>query len=104
MRRNLALSLTSAGMKREPAAPVPNLRNTITEEQRARLLPAIFRNDPLYFDETINALGAMHSWPDAARYLTDFLEINRLNPYAKDVLEFTELIRRWFVQDEEDIP
>jgi len=43
----------------------------------------------------------MDNWREAATYLTDLLEINRLNPYAADVMQFTDTVRRWFVHDDQ---
>jgi len=103
IRRNFALALTSAGLKfGAPAAkPKPPLASEFSEEQRRLLIASLFRNEAAYFDNVVQTLAGLRSWRDGARYLTDFLEINRLNPYAKDVLQFTGIVRRWFVGDEE---
>jgi hypothetical protein len=38
-------------------------------------------------------LNAFQSWKEASAYLTRVYEVNRLDPFAEDVIEFTDLIQ-----------
>ncbi len=81
-----------------PALP-PRIFNP---DMRASLSNSLFHGNVAYFDVTVNELSRLQNWREAATYLTDLLEINRLNPYAADVMQFTDAIRRWFVRDDEE--
>ncbi|HEX9006043.1 MAG TPA: hypothetical protein VF889_02020 [Bacteroidota bacterium] len=100
VRRNFALSLTSAGF-REVGPAKPPLASVFSESQRAALTTTLFQNDAALFNSTVEALAGLPGWRAATRYLTEFLETHRLNPYAKDVMEFTGAVRQWFVGKEE---
>ena len=89
----------SAGI--EVPSPVLAERK-FSPELRASLSSSLFHGNVAYFDVTVNELIHMDNWREAATYLTDLLEINRLNPYAADVMQFTDTVRRWFVHDDEE--
>ncbi len=93
----------------EPPAPVPSPvtppslpPRRFAPELRTSLSNSLFHGNVAYFDVTVNELSRMDTWREAANYLTDLLDINRLNPYAPDVMQFTDAIRRWFIPDDED--
>ncbi len=88
----------------EPVGPAAFPPRTFAPEMRASLSNSLFHGNVAYFDVTVNELSHLQNWREAATYLTDLLEINRLNPYAADVMQFTDAIRRWFVRDEEETP
>ena len=97
-RRNIALSLTYSGMNEKPsfATPVPpaDLKASIDDDQRGRFVRTIFQNDEAYFNVVIDALNGMPSWKDASLYLQMFYQASGVDPYARDVIEFTDLIQQ----------
>ncbi len=88
----------------EPPSPPALPPRTFAPEMRTTLSSSLFHGNVAYFDVTVNELSRLQNWREAATYLTDLLEINRLNPYAADVMQFTDAIRRWFVRDDEETP
>lgn len=91
----------------EPVVPAHDAAPTLPErtfapELRTSLSNSLFHGNVTYFDVTVNELSRMDTWREAASYLTDLLELNRLNPYASDVMQFTDTIRKWFIRDDED--
>ena len=101
IRRNIALSLTSAGIAEAPKRPPTGIAERFVMEQRNRFITVLFLGNEDHFAQFRQTLDEAHSWQEAARHLTDLLEQNALNPYAPEVVEFTEIVRRRFVQDEE---
>jgi hypothetical protein len=87
-----------------PSMPQEITPLTFSPELRANLSASLFHGNVPYFDATVTELSRMENWREAAKYLTDLLEINRLNPYAMDVMQFTDTIRKWFVKDDEELP
>ncbi len=77
---------------------------TFPPDMRSSLSNSLFHGNVAYFDVTVTEISRLETWRDAATYLTDLLEINRLNPYAADVMQFTDAIRKWFVRDDEESP
>jgi hypothetical protein len=83
-----------------PPGPPPPL--SFPPDLRSSLADSLFHGNVAYFDATVDQLNKLTTWREAAGYLTDLLEINRLNPYATDVMQFTDHIRRWFVREDEE--
>ena len=83
-------------------SPPPTPPRRFAPELRTSLSNSLFHGNVAYFDVTVNELSRMDTWREAANYLTDLLDINRLNPYAPDVMQFTDGIRRWFIRDDEE--
>lgn len=97
-RRNIALSLTYSGMQATPPAASPplrtNLNGSIADDQRRRFIRTIFQNDEAYYNVVIEAINGMATWKDASLYLQMFYQATGLDPFARDVVEFTDIIQQ----------
>ena len=77
-----------------PAASVlADLNTLMGKKNRQRFLRRLFRRDTEYFEALVSELNAIESWKDASAYLTRVYEVNRLDPFAEEVVEFTDLIQ-----------
>ena len=104
--QNIALSLTFSGMqesKSPPPPPLPDLNEFIPAEQRATFIRKIFRKDEEYYTGIIASLNGFRTWKDATQYLTQLFEINGLDPYAPEVVEFTDAVQRRFQTEKPDV-
>jgi len=70
-----------------------DLHTLMGKKHRQRFLRRLFRRDTEYFEALITELNALQSWKEASAYLTRVYEVNRLDPFAEDVIEFTDLIQ-----------
>jgi hypothetical protein len=106
---NITLSLTYAGLKEtQESQPLPlqtrpngeggrglaDLQSLITEEQRDRFISKVFNRDDAYYAETIDALNKTQAWKEASLYLNELYQRSGLDPYADEVIEFTDAIHR----------
>jgi hypothetical protein len=79
--------------------PVPrgselaDLESLMGKRQRQRFLRRLFRRDAEYFGSLLAELNALQTWKDASAYLTRVYEVNRLDPFAEEVIEFTDLVQ-----------
>jgi hypothetical protein len=79
-----------------PPSALPDLRTLMNEKQRQRFVRHVFNRDQAYFYGVIATLNTMRSWSDAASYLAQVYDINRLDPFADVVVEFTDFIQKRF--------
>jgi len=94
-RKNVALSLTFAGMTAKTRKPsMSNLEMFISDEQRSRFIRKIFKKDDAYYSSVILALNRARTWKEASHYLNDFFEMNGLDPFLEVVIEFTDAVHR----------
>ena len=97
-RRNIALSLTYSGMNEKPSVTSSlqpgDLKSSIGDDQRRRFIRMIFQNDEAYYSVVIDALNGMGTWKDASLYLQMFYQASGVDPYAHDVIEFTDIIQQ----------
>lgn len=77
-------------------SPLPDIRTLMDEKQRQRFVRHVFNKDQAYFYGVIATLNTMLSWKDAAVYLGKVYDINKLDPFADVVVEFTDLIQKRF--------
>jgi hypothetical protein len=97
-KRNLALSLTFAGMKESrQTPPLPDLNDMIGQEFRERFIKEVFGKDETRYLEAVAALNEKQTWREASTFLKEFYESNALDPFADDVVEFTDAIHRRYV-------
>lgn len=82
------LRITQAG------PPLPRIEDTITDEQRQRFVRKLFKKDDDYLAAILVALNRSSSWRDASLYLHELYELNGLDPYSDEVIEFTDAIHR----------
>jgi len=83
----------------EPSVTVPELSDItglINPDQRARFIRRVFRKDQAYYYGVVATLNTMRTWKEAAVYLRQVYEINRLDPFAPDVVEFTDTVQKRF--------
>lgn len=99
-RRNLALSLTFAGLADKTTAPVlPELHSIISSELRELFINELFGNDAAYYDAIVATLNATLHWREASLYLNEFYDINNLNPQTDEVMQFTEIVRQRYAAE-----
>ena len=90
---NPTLSLTFAGLKEtQQARPLPDISSIITQEQKDRFHEKMFKNDDAYYAGIIAALNRTPTWKEASRYLNVLYQTNGLDPFAEEVVEFTDVI------------
>jgi hypothetical protein len=98
--QNVALSLTFAGISEPPArSPLPDLNALISGEQRERFIKHIFQRDPAYFAGILTRLNHTSSWKEASVYLNHLFQINDVDPFALDVVEFTDVVQSRYTTD-----
>ena len=73
-----------------------DLRKMIGERERQRFVKHVFQRDQAYFYGVIATLNTFWTWKEAAAYLQQVYSVNRLDPFDKDVVAFTDLIHRRF--------
>ncbi len=85
----------------EPVGPIPgsvpdlpDLRILVSEKQRHRFIRKIFQKDQAYYYGVLATLNALPTWKEASAYLQQIYEINDLDPYAEDVIEFTDTVHQ----------
>lgn len=72
------------------------LSDVMTREQERVFVNGLFGKDDAYFKAVLASLDELHTWKDAALYLSEFYRTNNLDPFADDVVEFTDVIHRRF--------
>lgn len=94
-RNNIALSLTFAGMQETPPprAALAETASLIPPEQRDLFIREIFHGDEHQYAETLAALDAWKSWPEAEAYLAEFFRREQMDPGAQAVAAFSDIIR-----------
>jgi hypothetical protein len=75
-----------------PAPGLPDLKKMIPSKSRSKFIRKIFRKDTDYYNAVIAELNAAPTWQDASTYLRDFFALNKLDPFAEVVVEFTDLV------------
>jgi hypothetical protein len=85
----------------ETVRELPDLTGLISPDQRARFIRRVFGKDQAYFYGVVATLNTMRTWKEAASYLKQVYEINRLDPFAPDVVEFTDTVQKRFAAEEE---
>jgi hypothetical protein len=93
---NPALSLTFAGMMESRPTGLPVFEELITDHQRKRFVKKIFHRDADYYQTVLAALQEMTGWEQASAYLQEFYRTNELDPFAGDVVEFTDVVQKRF--------
>jgi hypothetical protein len=77
---------------------LPDLAAVISGDQQAMFVNRIFRRDHAYYQAVLQSLNKTDTWKSAAMFLADFYETNNLNPFAKEVVEFTDAVYRRYDQ------
>jgi hypothetical protein len=75
-----------------PAPGLPDLRKMIPSKSRTKFIRKVFKKDADYYNAVIAELNAATTWQEASTYLRDFFALNKLDPFAEVVVEFTDLI------------
>jgi len=92
---------SSVGAESESARELSDLTGLINPDQRARFIRRVFRKDQAYYYGVVATLNTMRTWKEAASYLKQVYDINRLDPFAPDVVEFTDTVQKRFAAEEE---
>jgi len=79
---------------------LPDLNTLMSKRERSRYIRKLFKKDREYFDEIIEELNRTPSWREASQYLTRVYEVNNLDPFAEDVIQFTDTIQSRFANKE----
>ncbi len=98
-KQNIPLSLTFAGLK-GPAQEQhahPDLNRIIPDDLRERFLKKIFRRDAKYYAGVISALNKTRSWKEASMYLNRLYQVNKFDPFQKEIVEFTDAVQKRFI-------
>jgi hypothetical protein len=94
-KQNIPLSLTFAGLKKPSEEPqLPDLNTMIPDDQRQRFIRKVFRRDEKYYMGIIAALNKTRNWKEASHYLNKLYQVNRFDPFAKEIVEFTDAIQK----------
>jgi hypothetical protein len=75
-----------------PAPGLPDLAKMIPSKSRTKFIRKIFKKDGDYYSAVIAELNAAATWQDASAYLRDFFALNKLDPFAEVVVEFTDFV------------
>jgi hypothetical protein len=75
---------------------LPVFEELITDHQRKRFVKKIFHRDADYYQTVLAALQEMTGWEQASAYLQEFYRTNELDPFAGDVVEFTDVVQKRF--------
>jgi hypothetical protein len=96
-RENAPLALTYAGLRHsDKPQSYPDLLGMVDEKKRQLFVKKLFANDDAYYTGVMTALNSLPSWKDASLYLSNFYDINGLDPYADEVIEFTDVVHQRF--------
>jgi hypothetical protein len=83
--------------KEAPAAAnpsLPDIQSLMDVRQHQRILRRVFRKDRTSFENVVAALNRIDSWEEASTYLAELYRQNRLDPFADDVVTFTDLVQQ----------
>ena len=75
-----------------PFPPLPDLSSLIPVENRAVFVNTVFGRDADYYTAVIASLNGIATWKDAALFLSQFYLSNGLDPFADEVVEFTDAV------------
>jgi hypothetical protein len=92
---------SSVGPETERVRELADLTGLISPDQRTRFVRRVFRKDQGYYYGVVATLNTMRTWKEAASYLKQVYDINRLDPFAPDVVEFTDTVQKRFASEEE---
>ncbi len=99
-KRNIALSLTFAGLREKPvASPRASVNSLISPDLRTLFVKELFSNDPAYYGAIVATLDATTEWKDAEAYMSRFCEINELDPETHEVAQFMDIVRQRFMTE-----
>ena len=71
---------------------LPDLSSLIPVESRAVFVNAVFGRDADYYSAVIASLNGIATWKDAALFLSQFYMSNGLDPFADEVVGFTDVV------------
>lgn len=95
------ITSSSVGTELASVPELSDLTGLINPDQRARFIRRVFRKDQAYYYGVVATLNTMRTWKEAASYLKQVYDINRLDPFAPDVVEFTDTVQKRFAAEEE---
>jgi hypothetical protein len=75
-----------------PAPGLPDLAKMIPSKSRTKFIRKMFRKDAEYYASVIAELNATATWEGASAYLRDLFTLNKLDPFAEVVVEFTDVV------------
>jgi hypothetical protein len=79
---------------------LPDLHGLIPEKDKARFVRKIFKKDRDYFDVIITSLNKISTWKEASLFLNRVFELNHLDPFADEVIAFTDAVQQRFGGEE----
>ncbi len=96
-RENASLTLTYAGLRQEERTlSFPDLLEMVDEKKRELFVKKLFANDDAYYAAVMTTLNGLQTWKEASRYLSNFYDVNSLDPYEDEVIEFTDIVHQRF--------
>ena len=80
-----------------PPVQLPDLTRIITPDQRKRFIAVLCDRDADFYDLVIARLNEIHAWQDATGYVRELFEINSIDPFRDEAIEFTDIVQQRFV-------
>jgi hypothetical protein len=96
-----AEQLASIVAEKIKADQLADLNNMIGRWQRRKFIKKLFRKNEKEYESFIQLLNRTPTWKEASNVIDSYFYENGLNPYAKESLEFTDLVyTRFFPKDD----
>jgi len=74
------------------SSQLPDLVDFISDDKKEVFVKAVFEHDSAYYTAVIASLNSIATWKEAALFLSQFYQTNGLDPFADEVVEFTDAI------------
>lgn len=78
---------------------LPDLSHLISAEQESLFVKRLFEHDSAFYTAILSSLNEIATWKEAALYLSQFYQTNDLDPFADDVVEFTDAVHRRYLHE-----
>ncbi|RMH78306.1 MAG: hypothetical protein D6681_20170 [Calditrichaeota bacterium] len=83
-----------------PAGLLPDVRDLLSPRQGELFIRKLFRNDATMFQNFMNMLAHVATWPDASRLIDEFFYRHGIDPYSREALELTNVVyTRYFPKE-----
>lgn len=103
----------STGLPKETAVPerplptpagrapaLPDLSSLILPDKKESFINSVFGRDADYYTAVIASLNGTSTWKEAALFLSQFYMTNGLDPFADEVVDFTDIVHHRYNPDD----
>lgn len=97
--RNVALSLTYAGLSHDAHPPDNGIEHLLSKDQERRFIKKLFKKDEPYYRVFIKQLNEAPTWKEASERIRELFTINELDPHMDEAIEFTDLVQQRYSPD-----